>query len=183
MNRPALLALPALLLALAGCVSVNPDTVTYGETQRMSTVQDAVVLSVRPIVIDGTQTGAGAMTGGMVGSMAGASIGGYRDGFVGSILGAVAGAVVGNAMERGATTQNGTELTLQLRNGDKRMVIQGNGRESFQPGDAVVVVSNGHRARVSRAPANTPPVIAPQAPAQPPTANPDGRPAPIYTPR
>jgi outer membrane lipoprotein SlyB len=180
MKIPAsLLIIPALLAPLAGCVTANPDVVSYGQTQRMSTVQDATVIAVRSVLIDGQQSGTGAVAGGMVGSIAGSSIGGYRDGFIGSILGAVAGAVVGNAVERGTTAQNGVELTLQLKNGDKRMVIQGNGNESFQPGDAVMVISDGYRARVTHAAPGA--TAAPAAPAYMPPA--ESRPAPVYSPR
>lgn len=182
MNRTALLIVPALIASLAGCVTVDPNVVSYHETQRMSSVQEATVLAVRPVTVDGSQSGAGAMAGGMIGSMAGSSVGGYRDSFVGSILGAVAGAVVGNAVERNATRQNAVELTLQLKNGDKRLVIQGTGNEVFQPGDPVVVISNGYRARVTHASVNGPARVAP-APA--PIAAPEQaeRPQPVYTPR
>lgn len=183
MNRTSLFVVPALLAALSGCVTVDPNVVSYRETQRMSTVQEATVLSVRPVVVDGSQSGAGAMAGGMIGSVAGSSVGGYRDSFVGSILGAVAGAVVGNAVERSATQQSAVELTLQLRNGDRRMVVQGTGNEYFQPGDAVVVISNGYRARVTHAAVNAPVHSAPAAAPTAPAPTPDGRPAPIYTPR
>jgi outer membrane lipoprotein SlyB len=180
MNRTSLLVVPTLIACLAGCVTVDPNVVSIHETQRMSTVQEATVLSVRPVTVDGSQSGAGAVAGSMIGSVAGSSVGGYRDSFIGSILGAVAGAVVGNAVERNATRQDGVELTLQLRNGDKRLVIQGNGNEYFQPGDAVVVISSGYRARVTHAAVNAP---VRQAPA-PTTPEPvPGTPAPVYSPR
>lgn len=192
MKRSSLLVIPALLAGLSGCVVMDPNAVNYQETRRLNSVQEATVLSVRPVTVEAGTSGAGAMTGSMIGSMAGASMGGYRDSFIGSILGAVAGAVVGNEVERSANRRAAVELTLQLRNGDRRMIVQGQGNEYFQPGDPVVVISDGYHARVTHATVNAPvrgaapPVAAPAAaPAPPPTPapTPDGRPAPIYTPR
>jgi len=89
-------------------------------------------------------------------------------------------------MERSANRRAAVELTLQLRNGDRRMIVQGQGNEYFQPGDPVVVISDGYHARVTHATVNAPVRTAPPpapaaAPAPAPTT--DGRPAPIYTPR
>lgn len=186
MKRFNLFVIPALLAGLSGCVVMDPDAVNYRETRRLNSVQEATVLSVRPVTVEGGTTGAGVVTGSMIGSMAGASIGGYRDSFIGSILGAVAGAVVGNEVERSATRRAAVELTLQLRNGDRRMIVQGQGNEYFQPGDPVVVISDGYHARVTHATVNAPVRTAPPpAPAAAPAPAPstDGRPAPIYTPR
>lgn len=188
----------ALAAALAGCVTANPDVIPAHEAQRLSTVQEATVIAVRPVTLEGSQSGGGSAIGAVAGSVAGSQIGGYRDGFVGSIIGFVAGAVVGNAIERNATRESGVELTLQLRNGDKRMIVQGQGRETFQPGDTVVVVSNGYRARVSHAPAGSGggalPAPAPASTLPAPVYSPAGtasaasgggaqRAAPVYTPR
>lgn len=188
MKRTTLFVVPALIASLSGCVMVNPNAVRYQETRRLNTVQEATVMGVRPVMVEGGTSGAGAVTGSMIGSMAGASIGGYRDGFFGSILGAVAGAVVGNEVERSATRQASVELTLQLANGDRRMIVQGQGNEYFQPGDRVVVISDGYHARVTHATVTAPVRPAPAAtpapaPAPAPAPTSDGRPAPIYTPR
>lgn len=191
MTPSRLLPLALLALTLGGCVVTHPDRVPVYQTQRLQSVQEATVLAVRPVVIDGQQSGGGSAIGAIAGSVAGSQIGGYRDGFVGSIVGFVAGAMIGNAIERDATRSNGIELTLQMRNGDKRMIVQGQGGEVFQPGDHVSVVSDGYRARVSKlaaapaaaapaAPSLPPPVLSAR-PAPPPPAT--GASAPIYTPR
>src|SRR5690349_20054108 len=97
--------LAATMLAtalLAACSTTSPDVVRREDAQRMSQVQDGTVLSVRPVKVEGSQSGAGAATGGVVGAVAGSSIGGHRDQIVGGVLGAVAGAVAGIVIERGA---------------------------------------------------------------------------------
>lgn len=146
------------LATLGACATSNPDVIQRGEAQRMSQVLDATVLSVRAVTIDGSQTGGGAVAGGVVGAIAGSSVGGgYRDNQVGGVLGAVAGAVIGNAVERTATKDEALEIILQLRNGERRAIIQGKGSETFNPGDAVLLVVTGGKTRVMHAP----PVAAP----------------------
>lgn len=153
-------ALLASLLALAGCATYGPDVISPYEAQRIATVEDATVLTVRPVTVDGSQSGAGAVAGGAVGAMAGASSSDWRYSGLYSVMGAVAGALLGNAIERSATQQASFELLLQMRNGQRRAVVQAAGAEAFKPGDAVIVVSSGSRVRVTHAPA----VAVPQAP-------------------
>lgn len=150
-----LLALVAAL-ALAGCATSSPDVISRQDAQRMSTVVDATVLAVRPVTVDGSQNGTGGVAGGVVGAVAGSSIGGRRDSIVGGVLGAVAGAVVGNAIERTATREESLEIMVQLRNGERRAVVQAKGNESFSPGDQVILVTTGGKVRVSRAPGIVP---------------------------
>lgn len=154
------LGLMAVLL-LAGCATSNPDLVSRHEAQRLSTVLDATVLTVRPVTVAGNQTGAGAVAGGAIGAMAGASAGNWRNSGAYSLLGAVAGAVLGNAVEYGSTQEASLELLVQLRNGERRAIVQGVGSEAFRPGDAVLLVSSGGRVRVMRTPDGLPPQPAP----------------------
>lgn len=189
--RAAALAALAAAMLLAGCTTTSPDVVQRHQAQRMSHVQDATILSIRPVVVDGQQTGAGAVTGGVVGGIAGSSVGGHREGAVVGVLGAVAGAVIGNAIERSGTREEAYEILVQLRTGERRAIVQAKGSEVLQPGDPVVLVTTGAQTRVMRAPAGTQPAPAlpapvasparPAAPAVPPPAQ--GASAPVYTPR
>ena len=75
--------------------------------------------------------------------------------FVGAVVGvlaAVAGAVAGNAIERSTTREDAVEILLQLRNGERRAIVQARGSETLQAGDAVILVTTGGKARVTRAP-------------------------------
>ncbi len=152
--RFTLAALLAAVLTLAGCATSSPDVISRHDAQRMSTVVDGTVLTVRNVTVDGSQSGGGAMAGGMVGAIAGSSVGGRRDAGVGGILGAVAGAVIGNAIERNTTREESLEIMVQLRNGERRSIVQAKGGETFQQGDAVIIVTTGSKVRVSRAPAH-----------------------------
>lgn len=147
-------------LALSACSTTSPDVIQRGDAQRLSQVQDATVLSSRPVVVDGSQSGIGGVAGGVTGAIAGASVGGRREGQVVGVLGAVAGAVIGNAIERSATKEDALEIIVQLRNGERRAIIQAKGNENFNSGDPVVLVTTGGKTRVTRAPA-----VVPAAPA------------------
>jgi outer membrane lipoprotein SlyB len=140
------------IAALAGCATSNPDVVPRYNTQRMSQVYDATVLSVRPVTIDGSQSGIGTTAGAVVGGVAGSNVGGGSGSVVGTVLGAVIGGVVGNAVERGATKEQAVEILVQLRNGERRSVVQGLGSDSWAVGEPVVLVMTGNRARVTRSP-------------------------------
>jgi len=178
-TRAALAALA--IAALAGCATSNPDVIRPYETQRLSQVFDATVLSVRPVTIDGSQSGLGATAGAVAGGVAGSNVGGYRDGFVIGIVGAILGGIIGNAVEREATRENAVELLLQLRNGERRAVVQA-GSESWRVGDPVVLVMGGGRARVSHAPATAArPYPAPLPDVAPP-ARTSPQPVPVYPP-
>jgi len=141
---------------LAACSTTSPDVIQRGDAQRLSQVQDATVLSVRPVVVEGTQSGIGATAGGIAGGVAGSSVGGRREAVVVGVLGAVAGAVVGNAVERMGTREAAVEVLVQLRNGERRAIVQAKGNETLAAGDAVILVSTGGKTRVTKAPAVVP---------------------------
>lgn len=156
----------ALAATLAACTTTSPDVVRREDANRMSSVIDAVVLSVRPVTVEGQQSGIGGTAGGVVGAIAGGSMGGgRRDSAVGSVLGAVAGAVVGNAIERSSTREEAVEVLVQLRSGERRAVVQAKGGEELRTGDPVIIVTTGGKARVTRAPAVVPSTT-PGSPAQ-----------------
>ena len=144
----------ATLATLAACATSSPDVIQRGDAQRMSMVQDATVLSIRPVVVDGSQSGLGGAAGGVVGGIAGSSVGGHREAAIVGVLGAVAGAVLGNTIERSTTREQAVEVLVQLRNGERRAIVQAVGNEQLMVGDPVVIVTTGGKARVTRAPGN-----------------------------
>lgn len=174
-----LLLVPTLALAalLSACATSSPDVVRRDEAQRQSVVYDAVLLSIREVKIDGSQSGLGAATGAVVGGIAGSTVGGGRGSDVAAVLGAIAGAAVANTIERSNTSELGEELLLQFSNGERRTIVQGKGQDRLQPGDAVVVIQTGNRFRVVRAPARAAVPAPAPAPAQPPATPPAQPPA------
>jgi outer membrane lipoprotein SlyB len=140
-----------LALLLGACSTTSPDVIRPGDAQRLSTVQDAVVLNVRPVVVEGQQQGIGGASGAVVGGIAGSSVGGRRESAVVGVLGAVAGAVIGNSIERFGTREASVEILLQLPSGERRALVQAKGNETFAPGEAVILVSTGGKTRVMKA--------------------------------
>jgi outer membrane lipoprotein SlyB len=60
--------------------------------------------------------------------------------------------VAGNAIERMATREEAFEIIVQLRNGDRRAIVQAKGNETLLAGDPVIIVTSGNKIRVTRAP-------------------------------
>ena len=159
-----LVASVATLGALVGCQTPsNPEVVSRYDAQRMSSVQDATVLSTRPVTLQGRDSGVGTVGGAVIGGIAGSNVGGPRTGGIVGIVGAIAGGLIGNAVERDATQQQAVEILVQLKNGDRRSVIQGVGSEAFAVGDPVIMITTGSRTRVMRAPPVTTGATAPAA--------------------
>jgi outer membrane lipoprotein SlyB len=146
-------ALMALTALVAGCSTTSPDVISRQDANRMSTVVDATVLSTRPVKVDGSQSGIGGTAGAVIGGVAGSSVGGRRESVAVGVLGAVAGAALGNMIERSATTEEALEVMVQLRNGERRAIVQAKGQEDFKAGDNVIIVTTGGKVRVTRAPA------------------------------
>src|SRR5574343_592472 len=139
-----------LLGVLGRCASSSPDVIARGDAQRMAQVQDGVVLSVRPVVVDGNQSGVGAAVGGVVGAVGGYSGSGVqREAQVLGVLAGVAGAAAGNAIERMDTREEAVEILVQLKNGDRRAIVQAKGSENLVAGDPVIIVTTGSKVRVT----------------------------------
>jgi outer membrane lipoprotein SlyB len=179
----------AIALALGACATSDPNVVPVYGAQRMSHVYDATVLSVRPVTIDGSQSGLGAGAGAIVGGIAGSTIGANSGAAIASMLGAVVGGVAGNAIERDSTKQNGVEIIVQMRDGQRRAVIQAATSDAWAPGDPVIVIVTGANARVARAPQAAPgaaypgPAVYPAPQGHPvPAAYPDAPVQPVYPP-
>lgn len=141
------------LCVLAACSTTSPDVIKPGDAQRLSQVADGVVLNVRPVVVEGNQSGIGGGTGAVIGGIAGAgSTSNSRGSAMAGVAAAVVGAVVGNAAERYGTREDAVEILLQLSTGERRAIVQAKGNETFNPGDAVILVTTGGKTRVMRAP-------------------------------
>ena len=143
----------ALTIALGACATSDPDMISRDSAQTMSQVQDGVVLSVRRVTVDGSQSGVGAVVGGVVSAIGGAAGSGIqRESQVLGVLGAVAGAAAGNAAERLVTKEEAIEILVQLKGGERRAIVQAKGAQIFEPGDPVIIVTTGNKVRVTKAP-------------------------------
>ena len=165
MSKHIFLVAGTLVLAtLAACQTANPDVIRRDDAQRMETVQDATILSVRPVTIDGSQSGLGGAAGALAGGVAGSNVGGPRGSAIVGVLGAIAGGVVGNAVERASTKEDAVEILVQTKTGERRSIVQGKGEEVLAAGDPVILTTTGGKVRVTKAPTITVPVAQPAAP-------------------
>jgi len=152
-NAIQLALLVSIAAVLGGCASSSPDVIKRGDTQRMAQVEDAVVLSIRTVVVDGNQSGAGAAVGGVIGAIGGYSGSGIqREAQVLGVLAGVAGAAAGNVIERFATREEAFEILVQLKGGERRAIVQAKGSEQLVAGDPVIIVTTGGKVRVTKAP-------------------------------
>ena len=145
--------LMSLFLVLAACSTSSPDVISRQDAQVAAQVQDGVVVSMRAVTVDGSQSGLGGAAGGVVGAIAGSSGSSIQREQMGlGVLGALAGAIAGNAIERMATKEEAVEIIVQLRNGERRAIVQAKGNETLFAGDPVIIVTSSGKVRVSRAP-------------------------------
>jgi outer membrane lipoprotein SlyB len=143
----------SIAAVLGACASSSPDVVQRGDAQRMAKVEDAVVLSVRNVTVDGSQSGIGATVGGVVGAIGGyGGSGVQREAQVLGVLAGVAGAAAGNAIERFSTKEEAVEILVQLKGGERRAIVQAKAAEKLEPGDPVIIVTTGSKVRVTKAP-------------------------------
>lgn len=154
MKRVSALAMVLSFAAFLGaCASSSPDVIKRSDAQRMAQVEDGVVLSIRPVVVDGSQSGIGGAVGGVVGAIGGyGGSGVQREAQVLGVLAGVAGAAAGNAIERMSTREDAYEILVQLKGGERRAIVQAKGSEVLVAGDPVILVTTGGKVRVTKAP-------------------------------
>jgi outer membrane lipoprotein SlyB len=143
----------SIVAVLGACASSSPDVIKRGDAQRMALVEDGVVLTIRSVVVDGSQSGVGAAVGGVVGAIGGyGGSGVQREAQVLGVLAGVAGAAAGNAIERFSTKEEAFEILVQLKGGERRAIVLAKGGEKLEAGDAVIIVTTGGKVRVTKAP-------------------------------
>ena len=144
------------------CRFILPKQVVQTQRDNLPRAADRSVLAIRPVTVAGTQSGLGAMAGSMVGGVAASNMGGGgNQAAVAGMIGFVLGGLLGNAAEHAGTQEEAIEILVQLRNGERRAVVQAKASESIAPGDSVIVITSGGRARITKAPV----VIMPSPPA------------------
>src|SRR5262249_8101992 len=141
MGKGMLVLSAATAVLLAGCASQKTgDVYTRDEALREQSVRRATVESVRPVRIEGTRSGVGAVAGGAVGGIAGSTVGSGKTSNVGAVVGALGGGLAGHALEEGVTRRNGIEITVRLDNGETRAIVQDD-TDKFVAGQKVRLLS------------------------------------------
>ena len=144
-----MLVVSAAAVLFAGCVSQKTgDVYTRDEALREQSVRGATVQSVRPVKIEGTRSGVGAVAGGAVGGIAGSTVGTGKTSNVAAVAGALGGGLAGQALEEGVTRKNGVEITVRLDNGEMRAIVQDDS-DKFFTGQKVRLLTHNGITRVS----------------------------------
>ena len=152
-NTVQSLVVVAALTVLSACATSSPDVISRQDAQVAAQVQDGVVISIRQVTVDGSQSGIGAAAGGVVGAAVGSGGSSIQREKIGlGVLAGVAGALAGNAIERMATKEEAFEIIVQLRSGERRAIVQTKGNETLLAGDSVIIVTSGNKVRVTRTP-------------------------------
>ena len=138
------------LLGMGACAPRNTNTTYTGaDIGRSAQVSYGVIVSMRPVTIQGGQSGVGTFGGAAAGATAGSFIGGDpRMRILGAIGGAIIGGLAGGAAEGSLSTGQAVEFIIREDNGQTISVVQTN-EESFQPNERVVL-TRGARTRIAR---------------------------------
>ena len=144
-------ALLGAVLALGACAPRNTNTTYTGaDIGRSAQVSYGVVVSMRPVTIQGGQSGVGTFGGAAAGATAGSFIGGDpRMRILGAIGGAIVGGLAGSAAEGALSTGQAVEFIIREDTGQTVSVVQTN-EENFRPNERIVL-TRGARTRIARA--------------------------------
>lgn len=146
---PVLLAM-AIAFNTTACVrSRAGDTYSREEAQRTMTFREGVLIDVRKVKLEGTQSPVGMGAGAAVGGIAGSGVGSGRGAAVGAVVGAVVGGIIGAASEEAYTRSEAWELTIQPDQGAPVVVVQEIGSDVFAKGEHVRILQSGGRTRIS----------------------------------
>jgi outer membrane lipoprotein SlyB len=139
-----------VIFSLTGCIPSSRSGAIYSREQarQVQEVELGVLEAVRPVQIEGVQSGVGSIGGAIVGAIAGSEIGGGKGSAIASTIGTIAGGVLGSALEEGATRKQAFELTVRLDSGRIVSVVQ-EADVPFQQGERVRVLSSVDATRVS----------------------------------
>ena len=146
-RRAGLTVAAALSAALGACTpDISPDSYSVGSVGQVNRAVSGVIVSARPVDVEGTSSGLGAGAGAVAGGVAGSTVGGSTEAnIIAAVGGAVAGGIAGAMIEESATGQTAMEYVVEAENGALLTVVQGG---SPLPIGLQVLIIYGARARI-----------------------------------
>lgn len=165
----ALTLVASLAVPVAACSTHSADAYSRDEMGRAISVTNGMVVAVREVKVEGTESGVGAASGAAIGGVGGYQLGGDKSvNIIGAIGGAVIGGLIGLAAERGLTSDTAEEVVVRQDDGTTRAYIQKmDDPNALKAGDRVLIM-RGDKTRVVKDPNNTPlPATLPAPSAQP----------------
>ena len=136
-----------VVVALAGCASLESRDYTYEHGRSAMQVVYGIVRDVRPVNVQGHNSWVGPTVGGTIGGI-GAGVGTDNGWY--AAAGSAVGAMVGAGVEKLATRSKGIEVTVALDSGQTIAIVQGDG-EKFNVGQRVKCVQYGKEIRITSA--------------------------------
>ena len=145
----------SLVFTLSACAP--PSQSQYGDQDvgHNALILFGTVLSVRPVDIKGTNSGAGAGVGALAGGVAGSTIGRGNGSIVGLLGGAVIGGIAGAMAEQALKDRQGIEYIVKFpSNGTTQSIVQNIAKKDtpMDVGQCVMVQMNGTYQRVLPSP-------------------------------
>lgn len=137
-----------LALMLGGCAkNVDQGVYTPDDVGGIDKVERGVIVSARPVAIQGNKVGVGVGAGSVGGAIGGSMIGQGKASALAAIAGAVIGGVAGMAAEEGITQQKGMEYIIEKDGGKLVTLVQG-ADSTLAPGQRVLILYGPKRTRV-----------------------------------
>lgn len=145
----AAIALGLSAIVLSGCSTNNYSGREYKANQAMRVmgVKEGTIQSLRPVTINGIQSGAGAVSGAGLGVLIGGAIGGGAGQQAAKIIMGLGGLIAGSKTEEAMARVEGVELIVKLNDG--RVVAVAQRRDTdFNAGQKVNVIIYENEIRV-----------------------------------
>lgn len=128
------------LLTLTACASdINADSYQASAVGQTAPVDDGVIVDVRAVNIQGSDSPFGAAAGGVAGGFAASTIGRGKGSVLAAVGGALAGALLGDFTQKELTAQKAVQYFVRLPDGKTVSVIQGS-KNPLKKGQKVLVV-------------------------------------------
>jgi len=137
----------ALLVMFIGAIPMAANLAA--QSGAVQSVSYGTIVSTKAVQVQTAPSGGKVAGGAAVGAIAGAALAGPGRHWGGAIVGGMAGAAIGGAVAKSESVKPGTELIIQLENGQE-IAIQIPGQQSFLPGDRVRLISGSSGTKVER---------------------------------
>ena len=140
MKHTAVFFFALFLLLISACASdISADSYQASSVGQTAPVDDGVIVDVRTVNIQGSDSPFGAAAGGVAGGFAASTIGRGKGSVLAAVGGALAGAMLGNFTQKELTEQTALQYFVKLSNGKVVSVIQGR-KDPLRVGQKVLVV-------------------------------------------
>lgn len=141
------LFLPFILLGTLMITSCAPNlsstNYSMDQTNLSNRAVKGVVVSIRPVQVQGSNNGVGAIAGGVAGAVGGSMIGGgTRAHVLGGVGGALLGGLVGNQIQKEVSKANAYEYLVKTKKGNIISAVQAPDSSIAVGQHVIVILSN-----------------------------------------